>query len=81
MLSEHTCRAFAPPIHDCRRVARFCIRKKKGSANPSQSRAVTQTPRAMSGLGHNVQNENASPADDRVAQGSGDVKGYPGVDG
>ena len=68
---------FPPSIHDCRMVARICIRKKKGPAILSQSRAVTQTPHATSGLEHHVQNENASPAIDRVAQGSGNVKSSP----
>ena len=54
-----------------------CIRKKKDSANPSQSQAVTQTPRATSGLKLTPENENASPTIDRGAQGSGDVKSRP----
>ena len=61
-------------------VARICTRKKKDPANPSQSCAVTQTPRATSDLKLTSENENASPAADSVAQRSDGVKSKPGVD-
>ena len=45
--------------------------QKNSPVNNSQSRTVTQTPHAGTSLGHNVQNENASPVTGSITQTAG----------
>jgi len=47
--------------------------QKNSSAKSSQSETVTQTPHAGTSLGHNVQNENASPVDTSIPESAQDV--------